>query len=106
MRIKLKNISLYWKCQLAGWALFGIMAVVNGALNKTPWSFIVPAYTLCSVIGMFTSRLMKYISKRLNGKILILSSNMDNGFKFNIFHLFCIGIKLYYAPFILGKSNW
>ncbi len=65
MKHKRLNISLYWKCQLAGWSIFYITSIFFAAIRNVSMNFIAPAWVLASVIGMLISHLMKYLMKKL-----------------------------------------
>lgn len=65
MRGKVKNISWYWKCQLAGWTLIYIYTTFIGLLNNVPLKNMIPVYVIFVVVGIFLSHLMKNIIERL-----------------------------------------
>ena len=66
--MKLK-ISTYWKCQLTGWILFSTIAMAFAALNEPIDELLIialPSCILLTILGIFSSHLMKRLIKRLH----------------------------------------
>ena len=61
MKGKLLSMSLYWKCQLAGWVLIYTYSTFLGLLNKIPLKNMIPLYLIFIVLGILLSHLMKSI---------------------------------------------
>ena len=64
MKHKRLNISLYWKCQLAGWTLGYIYSTFIGFLNNVPLGGMIAIYSFFIVIGILLTHLMKNIMER------------------------------------------
>ena len=54
-------MSLYWKCQLAGWTLLWGYSTFLNFFTNTPIKNIIPVILYCMIIGILLSHLMKKI---------------------------------------------